>query len=45
LERGFPEKYARRGPDVITVDQIGVLLARFSQIIITDVPQTCDPAY
>ncbi len=26
LERGFPEKYARRGPDVITVEQIGLLL-------------------
>ena len=30
LERGFPEKYARRGPDVITVEQIGLLLAQFS---------------
>ena len=28
LERGFPEKYARRGPDVITVEQIGLLLTQ-----------------
>jgi len=39
LERGFPEKYARRGPDVITVEQIGLLLTRFSAIIIDVVPE------
>jgi hypothetical protein len=38
LERGFPEKYARRGPDVITIEQIGLLLAKFSAIIIPAVP-------
>jgi hypothetical protein len=37
LERGFPEKYARRGPDVITVEQIGHLLSRFSAIIVEEV--------
>jgi hypothetical protein len=39
LERGFPEKYARRGPDVITVEHIGVLLAKFSQIVVEEVPE------
>ena len=39
LERGFPEKYARRGPDVITVEQIGVLLAKFTEIILEEVPE------
>ena len=39
LERGFPEKYARRGPDVITVEQIGILLAKFSEIVIEEVPE------
>jgi hypothetical protein len=39
LERGFPEKYARRGPDVITIEQIGLLLAKFSAIIIEEVPE------
>lgn len=39
LERGFPEKYARRGPDVITVEQIGILLTRFAEIIIEEVPE------
>ena len=39
LERGFPEKYARRGPDVITVEQIGPLLAKFADIFVQDVPE------
>jgi hypothetical protein len=39
LERGFPERYARRGPDVITLDQIAILLAKFSEIIIEEVPE------
>jgi len=39
LERGFPEKYARRGPDVITLEQIGVLLAKFSEIVVQEVPE------
>ncbi len=38
-ERGFPEKYAPRGPDVITIEQIGQLLAKFSNIIVQDVPE------
>jgi hypothetical protein len=39
LERCFPEKYARRGPDVITVEQIGLLLTKFTEIIIKEVPE------
>jgi hypothetical protein len=38
LERMIPEKYARRGPDVITTDQIGVLMAQFADIIVSEVP-------
>ncbi len=39
LERGFPEKYARRGPDVITIEQVGILLARFAEIVVEEVPE------
>ncbi len=39
LERGFPEKYARRGPDVITVEQIGLLWTSFTEVIVTQVPE------
>ena len=38
LERGFPEKYARRGPDVITAEQLAQLLAQFAEMIIQQVP-------
>ena len=38
LERVFPEKYARRGPEVITVDQIRQVLAQFAEIIVVEVP-------
>ncbi len=38
LERGFPEKYARRGPDVITADQIALLLAEVASMI-QDLPE------
>ena len=38
LERVFPDKYARRGPDVITIKQISSLLARFAEIIVEEVP-------
>jgi hypothetical protein len=38
LERGYPERYARRGPDVITVDQIAALLAHFCQIVVEELP-------
>ncbi len=38
LERGFPEKYAHRGPDVITVDQIAIMLAQVAEIV-QEVPE------
>jgi hypothetical protein len=38
LEHGYPERYARRGPDVITVDQIAVILSHFCEIIAEEVP-------
>ncbi len=39
LERCFPEKYARRGPDVITVEDIGLLFARFCEVVVDVVPE------
>jgi hypothetical protein len=39
LERGFPEKYARRGPDVITVEQIGLLLTKFAELVVRELPE------
>ena len=33
LERGFPEKYARRGPDVITAEQLAQILGQFAERI------------
>lgn len=38
LERLNPEKYGKRGPDVITVDQIRDLMAQFAEIIVEEVP-------
>jgi hypothetical protein len=38
LERMMPEKYARRGPDVITVEQIAVLVSQFADVIVAEVP-------
>jgi hypothetical protein len=38
LERGYPQRYARRGPDVITVEQIARLLSQFSEIVVAEVP-------
>jgi hypothetical protein len=38
LERLFPEKYARRGPDVITAEQLAEILARLGTMIITEAP-------
>jgi len=37
LERTMPEKYARRGPDVITVEQIAHLLAQVGDILVQEV--------
>jgi hypothetical protein len=39
LERIFPERYAPRGPDVLTLEQIGQMTAKFSQIIIEEIPE------
>ncbi len=38
LERRNPKDYARRGPDVITVDQIKQLLAQLAEIVVQEVP-------
>jgi hypothetical protein len=38
LERTIPEKYAHRGPNVITVEQISRLLSQLTDIIIQEVP-------
>ncbi len=38
LERMSPEKYARRGPDVITLDQIRDLLKQFGEIVVEEIP-------
>jgi len=38
LERLHPDKYGRRGPDVITVDEIKSLLAQFAEIIVEEIP-------
>jgi hypothetical protein len=38
LERGFPEKYARRGPDVITAEELARILAQFADMIVQQVP-------
>jgi hypothetical protein len=40
LERGFPEKYARRGPDVITIDQIALMLAQIADLT-QEMPEAC----
>jgi hypothetical protein len=38
LERFFPEKYARRGPDVITAEQLAQLLGQLAEQIVQQVP-------
>ena len=38
LERINPEQYARRSPDVITIEQISRLLSQFADIIVEEVP-------
>ena len=42
LERLHPDKYGKRGPDVITVDQVRDLMAQFAEIIVEEIP---DPKY
>ncbi len=38
LERCFPERYARRGPDVITADQLAEILSQFADRIMQLMP-------
>jgi len=38
LERLFPEKYARRGPDVITTEQLAQILAQIAEMIVVQAP-------
>ncbi len=38
LERIFPNRYARRGPDVITVEQFTVTLTQLVDMIVEEVP-------
>ncbi len=38
LERIDPEKYGKRGPDVITVEQVGELMTQFAEVIVEEVP-------
>lgn len=38
LERTFPEKYARRGPDVITSDQLRDILSQLAERIVQLLP-------
>lgn len=38
LERKNPDDFARRGPDVFTPDQITLVLARFAEIVVNEVP-------
>ncbi|MGA2065275.1 MAG: hypothetical protein ABSG86_09905 [Thermoguttaceae bacterium] len=38
LERGYPERYARRDPTAISIDQIAALLAHFCRIVVEEVP-------
>ena len=38
LERLEPEKYGKRAPDAITVEQVGELMTQFAEIIVEEVP-------
>ncbi len=38
LERGFPEKYAPRSPDVITAEQLAQILGQLAERIVAHVP-------
>lgn len=38
LERLNPERYGRRSPDAITIDQVKELLAQFAEVIVEEVP-------
>jgi hypothetical protein len=38
-EQGPPETFASRPSDVITFEQVGLLLTRFSQIVVQEIPE------
>lgn len=38
LERMFPERYARRAPDTITIDQMNEIIQALAEIIVGEVP-------
>ena len=38
LERKNPDDFARRGPNVFTPDQITLILAKFAEIVVNEVP-------
>jgi hypothetical protein len=38
LERKYPDRYAARSPDVITVEQIARVLAQFAEVMLEEVP-------
>jgi len=38
LERRNPQEYGRRSPDVITLDQIRLILVEFAKIVVCEVP-------
>lgn len=42
LERRYPERYAKRSPGTITVEQIVDLLAQFAEIVVQELPNGDD---
>jgi hypothetical protein len=38
LERVFPERYARRGPDVLTFEQLAAAFAQLADVLCDEVP-------
>jgi hypothetical protein len=44
LERRFPDRYGRRRPGTVTVEQITDLLAQFGQILFEEIPDPVDRA-
>jgi hypothetical protein len=39
LERFFPESYAARSGDALTVEQLDLLLGKFAEIVVEEVPE------
>ena len=38
FRRGCPAEHARRSPDVVTLDQIKLVLAELTEIVVSEVP-------